>query len=239
MENVILNLEELAEKSGSPAAEILGWINEGIFFPEGHASDSTPIFSNGSLKSIEKIRSLLELGYDPPEIKKIIKKVGLPDQDKDSRRNGAEKNQFLTVGSLAEQIEVSPRTIKHWEEKGIIEPDLRSSGGYRLYRDYYVLLCNLIKDLQLFGYSLDEIKKISDFFREFISIRDNIETHTTEEVSSKLEQMENEISVLFNKTAKLKDGIKRWEDLLKKQKKQISVIKEKNKKRNPDKNDEK
>ena len=42
-------------------------------------------------------------------------------------------NSYLTVGNLADKIGVSPRTIKHWEDKGIIEPDMRSDGGFRLY----------------------------------------------------------------------------------------------------------
>ena len=104
---------------------------------------------------------------------KIIKKVGLPAAAGDTKKKPADKTNYLTVGNLAEKLDVSPRTIKHWEEKGIIEADLRSQGGFRLYRDYYILLCNLIKDLQLFGYSLDEIKKVSDYFRTFIGIRDN------------------------------------------------------------------
>lgn len=239
MNNEILHLEELAEKSGTPAQTISGWITEGIFSPEGLASDSTPIFSENSLESINKIKSLLSLGYDASEIKKIVKKVGLPAAG-ESRKNPSDKNKYLTIGNLAEKTEVSPRTIKHWEEKGIIEPDLRSRGGYRLYRDYYVLLCNLIKDLQLFGYSLDEIKKISDYFRDFILIRDDISAFSSDEVSVKLEEMEDEIGVLFDKTEKLRDGIKRWEDLLKKHRKQINLIKDKNKKRNTkDKSNEK
>ena len=223
------HIDELAEKSGTPLSTIESWISDGIFIPEGKASDSTPIFSIESLKTIEKIKSLIDVGYDNSEIKKIIRKVGLPSET--PKKNSNEKNNYLTVGTLAEKIDVSPRTIKHWEEKGIIEPDLRSQGGFRLYRDYYVLLCNLIKDLQLFGYSLEQIKTISDYFRDFIEIRDNLENIDNEAVKQKLAAMENEILLLFKKTEQLKNGIRRWEDLLKKQRKQISVLKEKNKKR--------
>ncbi len=223
------HIDELAEKSGTPLSTIEAWVSDGIFIPDGKASDLTPIFSIESLKTIEKIKSLIDVGYDNPEIKKIIRKVGLPSEN--PKKTSNEKNSYLTVGTLAEKIDVSPRTIKHWEEKGIIEPDLRSQGGFRLYRDYYVLFCNLIKDLQLFGYSLEQIKTISDYFRDFIGIRDNMEVTDTETVDFKLEAMENEIQLLFKKTGQLKNGIRRWEDLLKKQRKQISALKEKNKKR--------
>jgi len=227
----LFHLDELAEKSGISADILSEWVKSGILVPEGFAGDSTPILSDSSLKTIEKISTLLGLGYDLDEIRKIIKKVGLPKEPTREKAQLNGKENFLTVGALADNIGVSTRTIKHWEEKGIIEPDLRSQGGFRLYRDYYVLLCKLIKDLQLFGYSLDEIKIISDYFRAFVNIKDKPDKFAISEVETKLSDMEDEIVRLFEKTDELKSGIKRWEDLLKKHKKQITVMKERNKKR--------
>jgi DNA-binding transcriptional MerR regulator len=38
------------------------------------------------------------------------------------------------VGKVAEQLGVSPRTtIKYYEEIGLLEPEERSRGGFRLY----------------------------------------------------------------------------------------------------------
>lgn len=227
----LLHIEDLAAKSETEKEIINSWLKEGLFLPEGRASDSTPIFSDESLKTINKIKSLLELGYDTAEIKKIIKKVGLPAASADTKSQSKTGENYLTVGTLAEKTKVSARTIKHWEEKGIIEPDLRSQGGFRLYRDYYILFCNLIKDLQHFGYSLDEIKTISDFFRDFIKMKDNPELLDPASVETRLQEMEDEILQLFQKMDQLRTGMKRWEDLLKKQKKQITVVKEKNRKR--------
>ena len=36
---------------------------------------------------------------------------------------------------MAERLEVSPRTIKYYEEIGLGEPEERSTGGFRLYGD--------------------------------------------------------------------------------------------------------
>jgi DNA-binding transcriptional MerR regulator len=232
-------LDEIAEKSGLTTETLSAWVDSGILIPEGYAEDSTPILSQNSLKTTKKISTLLSLGYNLEEIKKIIKKVGLPDENNKEKKQTSGKENYLTVGALADNIGLSTRTIKHWEEKGIIEPDLRTQGGFRLYRDYYVLFCNLIRDLQLFGYSLDEIKTISDYFRDFIVIKDSPEKFTASEIDSKLTMMEEEIKRLFDKTEQLKNGIKRWEDLLKKQKKQIVLSREKNKKREKDMQDDK
>jgi DNA-binding transcriptional MerR regulator len=150
--------------------------------------------------------------------------VGLPKsvQEK-AERTG--KSQFLTVGNLAERVGISPRTIKHWEAKGIIEPDTRSGGGFRLYSENYIYLCKLIKDLQLFGYSLEEIKTISEYFREFLAMQKNINQYPKTEVTSKLNTMLKEIQILFDKMNSLKEGIQRWEDLLKKKKRELTHMK--------------
>ena len=164
------------------------------------------------------------------EIQKIVKKVGLP-QDKAGRKALPEKDRFLTVGNLAERSGVSPRTIKHWEDKGIIEPDMRTEGGFRLYSASYVLICELIRDLQLFGYSLEEIKALSDDVRALLAIQGDIEAFPKAEVDGKLESMLRAVEALFDKMGQLKTGIERCEDLLKKKKKDIVGLRSKNRKR--------
>ena len=227
----LFNIDELSQASGIAPEKLLEWTGAGILSTEGFTGDSAPAFGGGSLETVRKISTLLELGYDLEEIKKIVRKVGLPSEKGQDKSSPKGKENFLTVGALAESSGISPRTIKHWEEKGIIEPDLRSQGGFRLYRDYYVFFCNLIRDLQLFGYSLDEIKTISDYFRDFITLRDKPEQYSPIETESRLAAMDDEITKLFSKTEQLRNGIKRWEDLLKKQKKQMNVIKDRNRKR--------
>ena len=231
MEINLFALEELVEKCRINGKTLSEWMDAGILTPEGYAEDSTPIFSDASLEMVEKIKTMMDLGYKLDDIKKIVRKIGIPTKNDHLNAQATSVENYLTVGSLAEKIDVSPRTIKHWEEKGIIEPDLRSRGGFRLYREHYVFFCNLIKDLQLFSYSLDEIKTISDYFRDFIALKNSPEAFEPAAAAEKLEMMEKEISRLFDKTEQLKSGIKRWEDLLRKQKKQITLIRENNRKR--------
>ncbi len=52
------------------------------------------------------------------------------------------------------------RTIKFWEEKGLISPHRRTEGGFRLYRPSEVVRLSFIKDLQAFNYTLAEIGNI-------------------------------------------------------------------------------
>lgn len=200
--------------------------------PAGETEDKTPFYTQGSVEQVLMIVSLKNVGYSYHEIQKIIKKIGLPNNSKLLKE---EKNmeQYITISNLAKQVGVSTRTIKHWEEKGIIESKLRSEGGFRLYSEIYVYMCKLIKDLQLFNYSLEEIKTISGNFREFLKIQNDINYYSKKETEDRLEVMDVAIIQLFSKMNMLKEGIARWESLLKTKQKEIRSVKSKNsKKRN-------
>jgi DNA-binding transcriptional MerR regulator len=230
MNQAMFATQDLARKTDVSEDVIAGWIKARLLRPAGFADNQTPLFAEGAVERAAHIRKLADLGYGLEEIQKIIKKVGLP-QDRGGRKGVAEKDRFLTVGNLAERSGVSPRTIKHWEDKGIIEPDMRTEGGFRLYSESYVLLCELIRDLQLFGYTLEEIKVLSDDVRALVAIQQDLDAFSKAEVGAKLEAMLKAIQALFDKMGALEEGIHRWEDLLKKKKKEIHGLQAKNEKR--------
>jgi len=210
----ILNISE---------TELEGWEKIGCIRHLGKVDDEIPLYTDTNLEEARRIQELLKIGYDIESIQKIIRKVGLPKPDKNTK--GDDKIiEYLTVGELASQTDLNPRTLKYWEERGIIQPDGRSTGGFRLYSKVYIYLCNLIKDLQNFGYSLEEIKEISDLFRDFISISQGTAQFSKQEAQKRLKMMQEKIASLNNRMINLKTGIQRWEDLLKKKKKEISQI---------------
>jgi DNA-binding transcriptional MerR regulator len=168
---------------------------------------------------------------DELEKRKIVKPFGITEENVPYYRDEVTSGKHLTIGDLAAKVEVSARTLKHWEEKGIIEADMRSSGGFRLYSEIYVYLCKLVKDLQLFGYSLGQIKDISDHFRDFLVINKNIDVYSYEEIGKKLDSMSDEIKLLKERILLLKEGIGRWEELINKKVKEISALKKRNRKR--------
>jgi len=230
MNKNVITRDELLKNADLSAETLAGWIEAKLIRPAGFTDGEAALFPPESLAQAAHLSKLVELGYGFEEIRKIIKKVGLPIREKAAISDPG-KNRFLTVGDLAERSGVSPRTIKHWEEKGIIEPDMRTEGGFRLYSEGYVFLCKLIRDLQLFGYSLEEIKAISDHFRDFLAIEEDPEALPKAVVEAKLDTMLREIQALFDKMALLGEGIDRWEDLLKKKKKDIQSLRVKNQKR--------
>lgn len=223
-------LEEFLEKVHIDNSTLKMWEKSQLLQPVAYTDDKIPLYSEKSAEEINHIRRLLDMGYKLDDIQKIIKKIGVPQSIRGKEKEG-KVGTFLTVGNLAEQVGVSTRTIKHWEDKGIIEPDTRSEGGFRLYSEIYIYLCNLIKDLQLFGYTLEEIKTISDHFRTFVDLKENFESYPLNQTAVKIQTLLNELEKLFDKVASLKEGIQRWEDLLKKKRKELNNLQNQNQKR--------
>jgi DNA-binding transcriptional MerR regulator len=230
MNNNILTLQDLAAKTGVPAERVAEWTKFKLLKPDGYAENKAPLFSPAAVERVALVQRLADLGYGTEDVLKIVKKVGLP-RDGRRKKKAPDKDRFLTVGNLAERSGVSPRTIKHWEDKGIIEPDMRTEGGFRLYSESYVFLCQLIRDLQLFGYTLEEIKAVSDDVRALLAIEADPDAHSEAEVEKRLAAMLEAIQSLSDKMTLLEEGIERWRDLLKKKKKDILALQDKNRKR--------
>ncbi len=232
MKKTMLLREELLKQAGLSEKELLEWERLKLAKPDGVTKDKVRFYSRDTLDLLLHVRNLKHLGYETEHVLKIIRKVGIPRQsDKKGKQTGL--NQYLTVGDLAERVGISPRAVKHWEDKGIIEPDMRSEGGFRLYSEAFVYLCQLIKDLQLFGYSLERIKIISDLFREFLALSRDLNAAAPADAARSLEAMTDQIQQQRDQMERLKSGIGRWEDLLKKKHKEISSLKAQNRKRGP------
>jgi DNA-binding transcriptional MerR regulator len=116
------------------------------------------VYPESAIEEAELIRKFSALGYSLPEIQKIKRSVGLPVKDEKGRF--VSRSEFLTIGELAERSGINVRTIKFWEEKGLISPHRRTEGGFRLYKPADVVLLSFIKDLQTFNYTLAEIGTI-------------------------------------------------------------------------------
>ena len=72
--------------------------------------------------------------------------------------------------------------------------------------------------------------RIYNFFREFLAIQKNLRQFQKAEVGIKLNTWLHEIQLLFDKMNSLKEGIQRWEDLLKKKKRELIHMKNQNEK---------
>lgn len=220
MKKEIITEKEMLEQIPIERTFLQQLLDRKLIKPAGTIDENVAIFDKSTLQQLQEIKQFQDMGYSVDDIEKILKKVGLPSR-KQSTEERVPTMRYLTVGELATRLDINPRTIKYWEERGIIEPDTRSEGGFRLYAEYWVYLCNLISDLQLFGYSLEEIKEISDLFRDFLAIEKSIDAFPADQTAAKLNRMKEKILAFYEKMKHFKEGIQRWEELLKKKEKEI------------------
>ena len=70
---------------------------------------------------------------------------------------------YLQIGEVAERTGVTQRTLRFYEEKGLLKPPTRMDGGFRLYSENDILRLERIKRLKrLLGFPLAEIKEMVD-----------------------------------------------------------------------------
>lgn len=75
--------------------------------------------------------------------------------------DGTEQAPYLQIGEAADRAERTQRTLRYYEEKGLLNPPERMEGGFRLYSPEDMERIERIKQLQeLLGFSLAEIKEM-------------------------------------------------------------------------------
>ena len=68
---------------------------------------------------------------------------------------------YLQIGEVAERTGVTQRTLRFYEEKGLLKPPSRMDGGFRLYSESDIRRVEQIRRLQqLLGFPLAEIKEL-------------------------------------------------------------------------------
>lgn len=74
-------------------------------------------------------------------------------------RHPTKAKHTFTISELAAQLDISPRTIRFYEEKGLISPR-RTPGNQRVYTPKDRARLKLILRGKRFGFSLDEIAEM-------------------------------------------------------------------------------
>ncbi|MDF2047576.1 MerR family transcriptional regulator [Microbacterium sp. Kw_RZR3] len=66
----------------------------------------------------------------------------------------------MQIGELAERTGMSIRTLRHYDEIGLLRPSARSEGGFRLYTADDEARLLLIRRMKPLGYSLEQMGEL-------------------------------------------------------------------------------
>lgn len=66
----------------------------------------------------------------------------------------------MQIGEVAARTELSLRTIRHYEETGLVIPSARSQGGFRLYTEADVARLMVIRRMKPLGFTLEQMRDL-------------------------------------------------------------------------------
>ncbi|WP_067949747.1 MerR family transcriptional regulator [Agromyces sp. NDB4Y10] len=66
----------------------------------------------------------------------------------------------MHIGELAERTGLSLRTIRHYDEIGLLKPSGRTDGGFRLYTEPDLERLLLIRRMKPLGFTLDDMAEL-------------------------------------------------------------------------------
>ena len=88
---------------------------------------------------------------------------------------------MIQIGEVADRVGLSLRTVRYYEEMGLIEPEKRTEGGFRLYTEAHVDRLGMIKRMKPLGFTVQEM-------RELLDARDGVRAHGDERARERLSE---------------------------------------------------
>ncbi|MDD2819289.1 MAG: MerR family DNA-binding transcriptional regulator [Candidatus Nanopelagicales bacterium] len=74
--------------------------------------------------------------------------------------NGVGDGVLVQIGVLAERVGLSMRTVRYYEEVGLVVPSTRSPGGFRLFGPLEEERLRVLKTLKPLGFTLDQMREL-------------------------------------------------------------------------------
>lgn len=64
----------------------------------------------------------------------------------------------MRIGEVAAHTELSLRSLRHWEDVGLLRPSGRTEGGFRLYTEADVEKILIIRRMKPLGFTLEQMR---------------------------------------------------------------------------------
>lgn len=104
------------------------------------------------------------------------------------------KAELLRIGQVSAQSDLPVKTIRFYEERGLIEAARRTSGGFRLFEPAVLKRLSFIRRSQTLGLSLNDIQDILNIAdngqRPCKNVRHKFQEKIVE-IENRIEQLEN------------------------------------------------
>jgi DNA-binding transcriptional MerR regulator len=118
-----------------------------------------------------------------------------------------ESEEVLSIGEACKSTGLSPRTVRYYEEVGLLDGVRRRGGGRRIYGPSDIERLRFIQRLKTLGLTLEEIKQLSAIYAIAGSTGAMLEK-LEEQLSSRLGDLEERIDDLMT----LRDEMSKYRD---------------------------
>ena len=75
-------------------------------------------------------------------------------------------DEFMQISDLAKALHITTRTIRLYEQMGLVEPPKRTEGGIRVYEKADIKRFKFVLKLKTLGLSLQEMKELADLYNQ-------------------------------------------------------------------------
>lgn len=134
-------------------------------------------------------------------------RAGTADDEKGQRITGVDAV-HMQIGEVAARTELSLRTIRHYEETGLVVPSARSQGGFRLYTEADAARLMVIRRMKPLGFTLEQM-------RDLLEATDRLDARTgldADEREALLERVRTYQQAATEQVQKLRVQLARAED---------------------------
>lgn len=108
----------------------------------------------------------------------------------------------MNITEIAKQTALTPKSIRFYEQKGLITPPVRAANGYRQYTQSHVAELTLLHQARAVGFSLPECKALLALYknphRRSADVKEKAmaKINEIEGQIQKLQQMKQQLAVL-------------------------------------------
>jgi MerR family transcriptional regulator, copper efflux regulator len=117
----------------------------------------------------------------------------------------ATRDDMLKIGEVARRVGLSLRTVRYYEEVGLVTPSGRTDGHFRLYAESDVATLRVVRSMKPLGFSLDEM-------RDLLALRARVASGNASKRS--IDRLEMYAALCRERCEKLRLQLEQAEDLV-------------------------
>ncbi len=99
---------------------------------------------------------------------------------------------MYTIGELSSLTDIPATTLRYYDQEGLLQPEIRNAAnGYRYYSEKQLLQAEMIKELKIYGISIQDIqvileKRDHNYLEEQLRLRVEALSHEVEQLNQQL-----------------------------------------------------